>query len=363
MSDQQENLVRGLKPWRILVPIALGLVVIIYMFWREFDKEAFSSLVFSLSTLGWILLAILMMLWRDVGYMIRLRVLSEGRLTWARIFKVVMLWEFASSVTPSAIGGTGVAVVFIHKEGLSVGRSTAIVMATSFLDELFFILMFPTLIFIVNAQELFLMGPNENIWNNNFVYFAFVGYLIKIGWMAFMGYGLFINPHFVKRVIAFIFRLRFLRKWRNGAIKAGDDIVVASNDLKKKSIFFWLKAFFATALSWIGRYWVFNFLLLALLVSSPATMNDGLLSVSEHFMVFSKQLVMWIMMLVSPTPGASGFAEWIFAEFMGSFIPAAGLVGAMALSWRLITYYPYLIIGILILPKWINRVFSKKSAD
>ncbi|MBN2682659.1 MAG: flippase-like domain-containing protein [Bacteroidales bacterium] len=361
MSDQQEKLVRGLKPWKILLPIGLGLAVVIYMFWKEFDAKAFSSLIFTISTLGWLGLAIFMMLWRDAGYLIRLRVLSEGKLSWAKILRIVFLWEFASSVTPSAVGGTTVAVIFIHKEGLSVGRSTAIVMATSFLDELFFILMFPALVLLVNAQELFMIEPGDSLWTNNFLYFALVGYSIKIGWMVFMGYGLFINPHFVKRVVVFIFRLKFLRKWKSGAIKAGNDIVMASSDLKKKPIGFWLKAFFATALSWIGRYWVFNFLLLALLVSSPGSIGDGLLSFSDHIMVFSKQLVMWIMMLVSPTPGASGFAEWIFAEFLGSFIPVAGLIGAMALSWRLITYYPYLIIGILILPKWINRVFTKKT--
>jgi glycosyltransferase 2 family protein len=360
MSQQQENLVRKLKPWRILIPMGIGLAVVVYMFINEFEREAFSSIVFTYTTLGWLLLAVIMMVWRDVGYMIRLRVLSEGKLTWGRIFKIVMLWEFASSITPSAIGGTSVAVVFIHKEGLSIGRSTAIVMATSFLDELFFMIMFPTLILLVDHYELFMLQPGESIWNNNFVYFASVGYLIKLGWMSFMGYGLFINPHFVKRFLAFVFKLKFLRKWRRGAIKAGEDIVVASKDLRRKPLSFWLKAFFSTAMSWIGRYWVFNFLLLALLVSSPSV-SDGFLSLGDHFMIFSKQLVMWIMMLVSPTPGASGFAEWIFAEFMGSFIPVAGLVGTMALSWRLITYYPYLLIGIYIRPRWINRVFSKKS--
>ncbi len=77
------------------------------------------------------------MVLRDVGYMIRIKILSEQQLTWKQSFRIIMLWEFTSAVTPSAIGGTSLAVLYVNKEGIPVGRSTAIVMATSFLDELF----------------------------------------------------------------------------------------------------------------------------------------------------------------------------------------------------------------------------------
>jgi uncharacterized protein (TIRG00374 family) len=58
-------------------------------------------------------------------------------------------------------------------------------------------------------------------------------------------------------------------------------------------------------------------------------------------------------MLISPTPGSSGVAEFAFSGFLKEFIPL-GLVGALALLWRLISYYPYLFIGAAILPRWIR---------
>src|SRR5690554_8116287 len=79
----------------------------------------------------------------------------------------------------------------------------------------------------------------------------------------------------------------------------------------------------------------------------------------EHFLVFGKQLVIWIMMLVSPTPGGSGFAEYAFHGFLGYLIPA-GTGIAMAFIWRLISYYSYLIIGVFILPKWIKKHITKR---
>ena len=67
---------------------------------------------------------------------------------------------------------------------------------------------------------------------------------------------------------------------------------------------------------------------------------------------------MWVIMLISPTPGGSGIAEYIFGGFLGEFIPI-GMAPAMALLWRLISYYSYLIIGAILLPIWVRRVFKK----
>ena len=64
-------------------------------------------------------------------------------------------------------------------------------------------------------------------------------------------------------------------------------------------------------------------------------------------------------MLVSPTPGGSGFAEYAFHGFLGYLIPA-GTGIAMAFIWRLISYYSYLIIGVFILPKWIKKHITKR---
>ena len=95
------------------------------------------------------------MIGRDLGYIIRLRILSEKDITWRQAFRVIMLWEFTSAISPSTVGGTAVAVVFIHKEGLSVGRSTAVVLATSFLDELYFVILFPLILWVVGGKMLF----------------------------------------------------------------------------------------------------------------------------------------------------------------------------------------------------------------
>ena len=44
-------------------------------------------------------------------------------------------------------------------------------------------------------------------------------------------------------------------------------------------------------------------------------------SLVENFLIFGRQLSMWIILLISPTPGGSGIAEFIFSQFLTDFIP------------------------------------------
>jgi hypothetical protein len=284
---------------------------------------------------------------RDLGYMIRIRILTDNEFTWRQAFRVIMLWEFTSAVTPSAIGGTSLAILYVNKEGVKIGKSSAVVLATSFLDELYFIIFFPMLFLIVNPFELFIVDDQQILnFANEFFYFAIVGYSLKLLYTLFISYGLFINPRGLKYVLMWIFRLPVLRKWRQGMHETGTDIINSSNALRNKPFSFWMKAFIATFFAWTSRYWVVNVILLAFFV------------VKDHFLIFARQLVMWIMMLVSPTPGGSGFAEYVFKEYLNDFIPVAGMAVGIALIWRLVSYYPYLFMGVFIFPRWLKEKFG-----
>jgi uncharacterized protein (TIRG00374 family) len=81
---------------------------------------------------------------------------------------------------------------------------------------------------------------------------------------------------------------------------------------------------------------------------------------ARHFLIFARQLVMWIIMLITPTPGGSGFAEFLFAEYFAEFLPVAGVGVVMAVLWRLVSYYPYLVAGIWLVPRWLVRHFGRK---
>jgi uncharacterized protein (TIRG00374 family) len=358
MSEESHyKLVSRLKPGKIIIPIILGLAVVAWFISREINSDILSKLHFTWKSVFWLIIAWLCMIGRDLGYMIRIRVLSEYNLKWIQAFRVIMLWEFTSAITPSTVGGTAVAVVFIHKEGISVGRSTSIVLATSFLDELYFVIMFPLILLIVGGDILFttsLQGTGIALLNNLMIV-TIIGYTIILAWVLLVGYGLFVDPDKIRKILIYIFRLPLLRRWKESAVRAGDDIVSSSQELKRQPFSFWLKAGMATFLSWTSRYWVINAILVAFY------------AVSDHLLIFARQLVTWIMMIISPTPGGSGFAELILSRYITDAIPAdpaymGGIALAVAIIWRIITYYPYLIIGASIVPGWIQRKFVKPSA-
>ncbi len=352
--DHHYHLVSKLKPGRIILPILLGLAVVGWFIFSDINTSFISRLVFTWKSTFWILVAWLCMAGRDLGYMIRIRILTGNDLTWRQAFRVIMLWEFTSAITPSTVGGTAVAVVFIHKEGISVGRSTSVVLATSFLDELYFVIMLPVILLFVGSDALFITSLQGTgmAFLNKLLIFTAIGYGIILIWVLLVGYGLFVNPEGIRKLLNGLFKLPVLKRFHEAAVKAGDDIVQSSHELSRKTSGFWIKALASTFLSWTSRYWVVNAILVAFF------------SVGDHFLIFARQLVTWIMMIISPSPGGSGFAELILSRYISDAIPgdavtAGSIALAIAIIWRLLSYYPYLIIGAFIVPRWIERNFIK----
>jgi len=333
-----------------MIPVLLGLGVVSFLVFRDFDPAPFYGIRWTHYSLLWIAIAIILMLTRDISYMYRIRMLTDKKLTWRKSFDVIMLWEFASAVTPSVVGGSAVALFIVSKEGIPPGRSTAIVMITALLDELFYIIMVPLMLILAGTGRLFASNSSFLLFNTQIgVQGIFlIGYLFIIVLSSVISYGIFIKPRGFKWILLRIFKIPMLRKWRVKAGEAGDDIIVTSIEMRGKPVIFWVRAIISTFFSWTARFWVVNFLILAI---TP---------VGEHFLIFARQLIMWVILLISPTPGGSGIAEFVFSDFLGDFIPV-GLTVALALLWRIISYYPYIFIGAIVLPNWLKRVFGKKE--
>jgi hypothetical protein len=59
--------------------------------------------------------------------------------------------------------------------------------------------------------------------------------------------------------------------------------------------------------------------------------------------------------MIPATPGASGLAELSFMALNCEFVKE-GIIPLIALIWRGLNFYIYIIIGILVLPGWLARV-------
>jgi len=315
-------------------------------------KETLENIDWSFFTVLWIFLACVCVSVRVFGYVLRLRILTDKQLSWKKCFDIIMIWEFASALTPSVVGGAGFAVYFLYKEGFTAGKSTGIVMITAMLDELFYILMVPFVFIFLTSEMIF---PED--WNTSVLGFTlsttkifWVGYFFLVILTSTIIYGIFVSPRKIKFLLLKIFNLKWLKRWKYNVIKWGDDLITTSKELRHKPKRYWISSFGATFLSWTSRYLVVNCLIAALVV------------VDEHFLIYAKQLCMWIIMLISPTPGSSGLAELIFTEFFDENILPGHLAGPLSILWRILTYFLYLFLGVLIFPRWLRRVSKPKIA-
>jgi hypothetical protein len=357
-EDSHKNLARQLHPRRIIIPVIIGLAIIVWLLLKDINVAVLNEISFTWKSAFWLFIAFFLVALRTYFYIVRIRILTNNDLSWRQAFNVIILWEFSSAITPSTVGGTALAVIFLHKEGINTGRSTAVTLVTSFLDELYFVIMLPLLILLIGGKTIFITSPQETGTGllNNLVFVAGIGYLIIIIWVLLIGYGLFRNPASIRRIINGLFKIPLLRKWSGSAEKAGNDLIESSIELKKESVSFWLKAVGTTFLTWSARYFVVNAILLAFF------------SISDHLLIFARQLVLWIMMIISPTPGGSGFAEIILGRYITDLVPAdplhvGGIALAAALIWRIISYYPFLIAGAIVVPGWLQRKFVKVKKE
>jgi len=386
-SSQAPKLLSGFRIW---IPLLIGLAVSVYLLysnlsemrfvevksgeigthiwqdsnenglvehWLEEEFESSSSGNFRkqklsdiLGEIKWsaqssmfIVLAILMIFVRDIGYIIRIRLLTDKKITWHRSFIVIMMWEFASALSPGVVGGAAVAMFILNREKIPMGRATALVVITAFMDNLFFVLCVPLVVLSVGYALMFDDFTGEI--SGGLITLFWLGYGIIVFITILLFISLFFQPKLIKSMLMLIAKLPFIRKYRDSFAQTGDEIIVTSREFRGRSVKFWLGIFGATFLSWTGRYLVINMILAAFLS----------LGFYEHFVVLAKQFALWVIMLVSPTPGASGVAEWGFTQLLGSFASSALLISSLAILWRLISYFPYLFIGSLLMPRWLKK--------
>ena len=343
-----KTLKKGSNPFtltQILIPVLIGIVVIGWLFLSEFDPKSFKGISFNLTSLGFILLAFVFMMGRDFGMIWRFRLMTSKDLSWRQAFNINVLNEFTSAVTPSAVGGSSLIILFLNKEGITVGRSTAIMISNLFLDELFFILICPVIFLFVPLHELF--NASSVITSTIGVVFWSV-YSVLFVWTFILFIGLFRRPDLIAKLFLLLFKLPFLRRWHDNIATFTETMVNASKEISKRSFGFWAKAFATTALSWSSRFLVVNALFLAF-----TPFNNQLI-------IFGRQLLLWIVMVVSPTPGGSGISEFAFKEYYNDIALGSGPILVITIIWRLISYYLYLLLGVLVIPKWIKKSFSKK---
>ena len=351
MKLDNKKIFQTLNPNKVWVPILIGLAIIVAMFYFDPNLTMENLHVVVDASPLFIFLAILVIFLRDFGYVYRIREITDRHLTWTRAFYVIMLWEFASAVTPSVVGGSAVAMFILNKEGIKMGKAIAFVMVTAIFDNLFFVIGAPIILYFAQGNIFPESKLLESQVGSSLQALFWISYALYASYSLLMALGLFYRPRVFKWLLIKIFSIRFLQKWKHSAQEFGDQIIDASKLLSGKNYRYWLKIIIATLVVWSARYLMLNTLMSAFVP----------LDFFDHVIVFARQVIMWIVMMISPTPGSSGTAEFFYGQFFEQFLGKYTFVTSIV--WRLLSYYPYLILGAFFLPRWIRQVFFNKKTD
>lgn len=346
--SKDEKVLGSLKISKIILPVLLGIAVIVYMALSQFDWEEFSQIKWNQRLWFFLGLAVLIYVLRHIFYALRLMVLSNGAFRFKHAAELIFIWEFASAISPTSIGGSAVAVFFLSQEKISPAKAVSIVMYTVIIDSFFFLV---TMIALLGTFGPQLIRPDMQSM------FEYYGIIYMVVWLFISAYasillwGLF-RPTIIKKILFGLSKLPLIGRFKRTLVKTGQDVVLTSKEIRMMPLSFHLKAISTTVGAWVARFLAVNFIILALVEMDFELM--------DQFLLYARSQTMYVITQFSPTPGGSGVMEFMFSGFFSDYI-SAGLGSLGALLWRLITYYPYLIIGAIIIPNWIRRVLQQKQ--
>ena len=350
MDISQAKAIKTFSPRKVLIAITIGLLATLWLFYYNLGNQKIGDVIESLANpnWNWFIAAIFVLMLRDAAYMYRIRNLTHHELSIKGSIYTIFLWEFASAVTPSVVGGTAVAVFILAKEGIKFGKALAYVMLTAILDNAFFLIAAPLALFATNSQIFEVLGERNLFGLPLKVEVVFyISYALIALYTLLMAYGLLLNPRSFKWFLLKLTTFRLLRKWRKLAYEQSSEMVLASEQFNGVGKIYWLKAILSTIFVWSARYFMLNCLISAFVTDS---------SITVQLDIFAKQIILWIVQLLSPTPGGSGFAIYFLNILFHDNFHTKGFWLSIGLIWRIFTYYTYLVAGAIIFPRWLKRV-------
>lgn len=349
IEAEGQRAMRSFRASRIILPVLLGLGAVIYLFYRQFDPAQFREIKWTGNAFAWIGLSVLLLLVRHFFYSFRLRTITGKFFTWRKCIELMVIWEFSSTVTPTSKGGPFVMLFVLTREKLAAGRTAAAVFYVMILDSAFFIISLPILLSIYGPSMLYPGMKNFGdleLASGTF----FVTYGLMLSYLIVLVFFLLIRPGYSKTALGWLARRRFLKKWSPRLTLLGNEFALAAHEIRRRDWRYHLQVIIGTLGAWTCKFAMINCLIIAVVPSTPV---DGY---TQAF-IYARLVAMFTIMSFSPTPGGAGLAEMALVGFIADYVPKGiGLV--VALLWRGMAYYGYLLLGAIILPGWVAKHFK-----
>lgn len=335
----------------LILPLALGLGVLGIIAWYTWDEGAFSQFINSVNP--WIMLgAVGATAARVVFGGWRISFVSRHSLNFKAGIRCQLMWDFASNISPSVVGGAPLTAYYISRESrvtsmetkasrkgpIAIGDASAVMTYVMLLDQVWFALSVPVILVASFYMDVIPASAGTvGLWTA-MIYF--------VGLMAYAGvfaYATLFHPELLSRIASTLFKLPFLRRFREGVMKEMEQFGARSAVLRKQKKDFFLRGFMLTSGTWLARY----FLAVLVIWSFVPDVDTLLLTM--------RSIAQTISSLIMPTPGGAGGIEGLYALFFGDLLPSAALIVPSLLTWRILGYYIFLVMGVTISTRHLQR--------
>ncbi|WP_290900294.1 flippase-like domain-containing protein [Ferroglobus sp.] len=303
---------------RTLIAAILSLAVIFAIF--KITGENLSTLVEANPV--YISIAIIFHVFFWIFWALRLKFLVEtfnGNVSFSNSFKITMSSMFFAAITPSSAGGEPVRAYLLSKNGLGIGRATAIILIERLLDSIFFV---TSLAILLSLTEFSLkLGFRVGL--------AF--FILLILFLILLR-ELFKHPARIEKALNFLERRlskKIYEKIEREVWNFREALVDVLRVSKKR-----IAVMFAlTSILWLSEFLVPSFVLMAF-GKDP----NFLLSVTS-------QAIIVVISLLPLTPGSSGISEGSFFYLYSQFV--RGSLASVVAGWRIITYLTNMLVGLI----------------
>jgi len=351
---QDSSVLNSIRLSRIIPPILIGLAVVIWLMYKQLDIKELTKITWDFHIFFWLFMAVFIYIIRHLFYSWRMRIMTDNVFSWPKSIELIVLWEFASSVSPTSVGGSGVALFLLAQEKLSAAKTVSVVLYSMVIDTIFFVVSLPILYLILGP---IMIRPGMESLSDldgfGYTFFGVISFMTLYGAVFF--YGLFVNPTSIKRLLLLISRFPLFKRFKKDLRRTAMDVVDTSMEMQKKNYVFHAKAMLATTGAWVTRFLAINCIIIALIETTPFDFYN-------QFLIMARAETMHVTTSFTPTPGGAGVAEYLFGGYFLDYV-SEGIASLVALVWRLITYYTYLIGGAIIIPIWIREVMIRRKNE
>ena len=317
---------------RIALVVVFVLAISAAVIYFTFDIRALDYLtMFSSWSVLCALGALAIGLFFDGTRLLTLARITGEELPLPDVVKVVLSNYFLAVLTPGATGGAIAQVMFMRRAGVSVARSTVIILVRTIMSIFFLIIMLP--IFMKQDEAITSWVPMPVIMTVSVIFIA-----IPIIVVALM------RTNYPKRIIYYFSRY-FKHERRREAFRLYYDFRQAVYIMGKQPVMV-LRAFIESGVSLTFIY-----------LTVPAYFL-GLQFPFDLVQVMGRMYLLNLVLYFSPTPGGSGIAEAGFVALFNHLVPS-GTVGILAVLWRFTAeYLPFILGAVITLRAFGSNVLS-----